>query len=44
VETLRLPLSGLFYQRRHDGRWRCVHPAQDYHDEEVGRFETDPEE
>ena len=43
VETLRLPLSGLLYQRRQDGRWRCVLPAQ-YDDEEAGRFEPDPDD
>jgi hypothetical protein len=36
LETARLPLSGLLYQRRRDGRWRFVQPAQ-YEDEQAGR-------
>lgn len=28
VETLRLPLSGLIYQRRSDRQWRCITQAQ----------------
>jgi hypothetical protein len=43
VETLRLPLSGLLYQRRSDGRWRCVHQAQ-YDDEQAGRHEAGPDD
>lgn len=43
VETLRLPLSGLLYQRRRDGRWRFVRQAQ-YDDKEAGRFQADPGE
>jgi hypothetical protein len=41
VETLRLPLSGLRYQRRSDCRWRCLQPGQ-YDDEQAGR-ELDPD-
>ena len=37
IETLRLPLSGLRFQRLADGRWRCVTPLQ-HDDEEAGHF------
>jgi hypothetical protein len=43
IETLRLPLSGLRFQRLPDGRWRCVTPAQ-YEDEEAGLFVPGPAE
>lgn len=43
IETLRLPLSDLRFQRRPDGRWRCVTPAQ-YDDEEAGLFTPDPDD
>ena len=43
IETLRLPLSGLRFQRRSDGRWRCLTPAQ-YDDEEAGQFVPDLDE
>jgi hypothetical protein len=43
VTKLRLPLSGMVYQRRNDGRWRCVHPAQ-YDDEQAGLFHPHPDE
>ena len=43
VQTQRLPLSGLLYQRHRDGRWRFVRQAQ-YDDEETGRFPGEPDE
>lgn len=43
TETLRLPLSGLRFQRLADGRWRCVTPAQ-YDDEQAGHFVPGPGE
>lgn len=42
VETLRLPLSGFVYQRRCDGWWRCLHPAQ-HDDQQAGCLENDPD-
>jgi hypothetical protein len=38
VEILRLPLSGLLFQRRPDGAWRSLGQAQ-HDDERSGRFD-----
>lgn len=43
VETFRLPLSGLRWQRLPDGRWRCV-TAPQYDAERAGDFVPGPEE
>jgi hypothetical protein len=43
VETLRLRLSGLIFQRRSDGRWRDLDQVQDA-DEEAGRFTPGPDD
>jgi hypothetical protein len=43
VQMLRLPLSGLIYQLRSDGWWRCLHQAQ-YDAEMEGRLRASPDE